>query len=74
MNFITCLAFIREDEDEETAAILDPEGKPVREKTEDTTKSSEQSESKENQVGYLSLIFISLSVFFKRNQLRSCHH
>ena len=39
----------REDEDEE-AGITDPEGKPVKEKTEDTSKVSDQSESKENQV------------------------
>lgn len=38
------------DEDEDEAAITDPEGKPVQEKPEDTTKSSDQSESKENQV------------------------
>jgi len=38
----------REDEDEEAAAITDPSGKPVTDKPADTSKTSDQSETKEN--------------------------
>ena len=48
----------REDEDEE-AGVTDPDGKPVREKTTDTSKSSaDQSDSKESQPVSNSVAFV----------------
>lgn len=53
--------YYRDDEDED-AAVTDPEGKPVKEAPQDTSKTSDQSESKENQVRIISFMIKYLHI------------
>ena len=57
----------REEEEEETAAITDPEGKPVKDKS-DASKTTQQTDSKESQVNttflaYLTMFSVVLTIY-----------
>lgn len=51
MTILHYFIYLCREDNEDEAAVTDPSAKPVKEKTQDSSKTSDQSDSKDTQVG-----------------------